>query len=52
MAVVMAMFPRSLPRAAQRSVAAAAAAGRTYNPQEKAKKSFAGATKIAPFNPN
>jgi hypothetical protein len=36
------MFPRSLPRAAQRSVAAAAAVGRTYNPQEKAKKSFAG----------
>jgi hypothetical protein len=36
------MFPRSLPRAAQRSVAAAVAAGRTYNPQEKVKKSFAG----------
>jgi hypothetical protein len=42
LSIVMAMFPRSLPRAAQRSVAAAAAAGRTYNPQEKAKKSFAG----------
>jgi len=42
LAAVMATFPRSLPRAAQRSKAAAVAAGRAYNPQPKVEKSFAG----------
>jgi hypothetical protein len=42
LAIVLAMFPRSLPRAAQRSVAAAVAAGHTYNPQDKTPISLPG----------
>ncbi|XP_059481796.1 solute carrier organic anion transporter family member 74D-like isoform X2 [Neocloeon triangulifer] len=39
-ASLMAMFPRSLPRATQRSMAAASAAGRSYDPLKKVEQSF------------
>ncbi|KAF4523689.1 hypothetical protein B566_EDAN006060 [Ephemera danica] len=39
-ALVMAMFPRSLPRAAQRNVEAAAAKGVAYTTKTQAKRSF------------
>jgi hypothetical protein len=42
LAFLMAMFPRTLPRAAQRNVDAAAAKGILYSTQNKSTRSFAG----------
>lgn len=49
LALAMAMFPRSLPRATQRNIAAAAAKGHAYVPKQKERRSLAGIVLIFLF---